>query len=133
MVMGETCCSIDLNIRVYHSFTDLLLEQERGVVVFVEDIIVARPVEEVYNWTTWIRRHSVLFVLEHVAVHLRARASVKIYDLDSESDRLQEDIDEKHDAQMVDLLIRGLEPLLAVSINPQVSLYKVLIRCGIAL
>lgn len=91
------------------------------------------PVEKMYDWAAGIRGYSILLILEHVAVYLRACTPVKIYDLDCESDWLEQDIDQEHYAEMVNLLVWGLEPLFAVPIYPKLALYKVLINGWAAL
>lgn len=133
LVLSEVRRSVNLEICVADNPVDLRLQGERGRSVLVEDVVVTRPIEEVDDGAPRVCWYPILLILEHVAIHLGSSAPIQVDDLDSEAHWLEQDVDQEHDAEMVDLLVGGVEPLLAVPFYAEITLYKVLVDGGVAL
>ncbi len=111
----EICCPVDLDILL-HAIGSV---DGRDDGVLVENVVVTGAIEEMDHRPPRGRWHSIgILGLKDMAVCLRALASVEIYNLDGDSDRLQEDIDEQCHPQVVDLLVPGLDPRLSVALHP---------------
>lgn len=70
LVFSEIRCPVHLDICVASNLVNMLSERQRGCSVLVEDVVVTRAVEEMDDGAPGIRRHSIFFILEHVAIYL---------------------------------------------------------------
>lgn len=90
---------------------------------------MARPVQYVDHGTSWVKRNSILIRLpEDMSIDFRAFATIKIDDLNSDSNRLHQCIDEKGHPKMVYLGIYSHE--VAATVFERTIRYKALINIG---
>jgi len=109
---GKVRRSIDMGIS-----SNLIVDLYWGL-FFVKDIVVRWSIEKMDHWTTRVRRYSVWFLLlEDMTICLRTFTPIQVDNLNGNTNWFQEDVNEQGHAQMVDLLVDGLDPIFPVSVH----------------
>jgi hypothetical protein len=87
------------------------------------------PVKEINRWSTWIRWYTVsVFGLQNVCVHRCAFTSVQVNNLNSETYRLEQDIDKKNHSDMINLIVYRFQHILPVSFDTT-QVYDIVLVC----
>lgn len=84
---------------------------------FVQNVVVTGPKEQVDDSSKTVDVLAIGFTRETVCIDPRAWASIKVSNLEDEVDRLEEDIAECLDTEVLDLAVGDVDTLAAVTLD----------------
>lgn len=96
---------------------------------FIQNVVVAGPKEQVDDSSKAVDVLAIVFTRETVCVNPRTWAPIKVGNLEDEVDRLEEDIAECLDTNVLDLAVGNVDALTAVTLNT-VVFGNERIKCG---